>query len=68
VSELFRRSERQAALAVEKLAEAAIFRAVGAANDTGGDEFARLSARAPALEPVFSTDRPVNGNGRDFGF
>jgi len=66
VSELFRRSERQAALAVEKLAEAAIFRAVGAANDTGGDEFAQFPAEPAPTQPVLVTDRAFNRDRRDF--
>ena len=65
--QLLRRREGQPAFAVEKFAEAAVFRAAGAANNSWRDPLTRLTPRPPTLEPIFPTDRSVNRDGRDFG-
>ena len=58
--------ERQAALAFEELAQAAVAGAEMAANNSGSDLFARLAPSAATAQPIFPANWPIDRNRRGF--
>lgn len=59
-------SERKTAFAIEQLFQPTILGAGFSAVDPWGNELARLTTRAAALQPIFIADSAVKRDGRDF--